>query len=118
VSVTPGSLQLTLNFRDFSDSGGSGVVSYVASFREGTTPPSSCASGTPVPGSAGSATTLVHSGLTYGTTYTYKVCALDAAGNRSLGAISRHAGALKRRRFVPGPSCSSLPEGVRRKRKS
>lgn len=94
VAVTPGSLQLTLDFSDFSDSGGSGVVGYVTSFREGTMAPSSCASGTLVPGSGGPATTLVHNGLAYGRTYTYKVCALDAAGNRSPGAI---------RAGTPGP---------------
>jgi hypothetical protein len=86
VTATPGDTQLTLNWSGFADTAGSGITGYQTFFQEGSVP-SSC-SGTAVPGYAGTATTLVHTGLTNGTIYGYRVCAIDAADNISSGATA------------------------------
>ena len=79
-SVSTGSA--TLTWTGFSDAG-SGLSSYKLVY--GTTAPSSsCASGTV--GYTGSATTATLTGLADGSTYTVRVCALDAVGNTSTGA--------------------------------
>src|SRR5438093_3322870 len=47
---------------------------------------SDCAGGTPLLPVTG--TSFLHTGLTNGTTYGYRVCATDAAGNGSSGATA------------------------------
>ena len=73
---------LTLAFSGFSDAG-AGVESYTV-VRALTTAPTSCSVGTLV-GSTTS-TSFTDSGLVNGTTYAYRVCAVDGAGNVSTGA--------------------------------
>lgn len=86
VTVTPGNTQLLLNWRGFGGGGGSGIVGYRVVFQQGGSAPPSCALGTRVPGYAGAATALVHTGLVNGTIYAYRVCAIDATGGMSSGA--------------------------------
>ena len=85
VTAAPGDTQLTLNWSGFTDAGGSGITGYQAVYQGGSAP-WACSAGTPVPGYAGTATTLVHTGLVNGTSYGYRICAIDAAGNVSTGA--------------------------------
>jgi len=86
VAATPGDTQVALNWSGFSDAH-SGVGSYVVRFAMGSAP-SSCTSGTAVPGYDGTSTTYTHTGLINGTTYGYRVCAIDMAGNTSSGATA------------------------------
>jgi hypothetical protein len=60
----------------------SGVASYKLVWAKSTTAPS-CAAGTV--GYSGSLTTWTHTGLVSGSKYSYRLCALDAAGNISTG---------------------------------
>jgi len=52
--------------------------------------PSSCSSGTSV--YSGSATSTTVSGLTDGTTYGFRVCAVDNAGNTSTASVTYAVG--------------------------
>lgn len=61
----------------------SGVVSYVVVFATGATPPASCTAGTVA--SSNATSPFVHTGLVNGTQYSYRVCAVDAAGNVANG---------------------------------
>ena len=80
VTAVPGNKKLTLNWSGFTDNmPGSGITGYRAVYQIGSSAPSSCSAGTPVPGYVSPATTLVHTGLVNGTTYGYRVCAIDAA---------------------------------------
>ena len=89
LSATPGNAQVSLSWSGFSDSGGSGLRStntYKVVRSTGTYPSSQCTSGTQVYlGSDGSTT---DPGLTNGTTYYYRACAYDNAGNVSQGATA------------------------------
>jgi hypothetical protein len=67
----------------------SGVASYKLVFAVGVTAPASCALGTSLGSLTG--TSFVHSGLTNGTTYSYRLCAVDQAGNVAVGVISSMA---------------------------
>jgi hypothetical protein len=51
--------------------------------RGGNSAPSNCASGTM--GYTGPLTSVAHTGLTTGTRYNHRVCAIDNAGNLSAG---------------------------------
>src|SRR5207249_3647206 len=88
-SVTPvaGSAQVTVSWTGFAD-GGSGLAAtapYTLVYATGSAP-ASCASGTPLLPVTG--TSFLHTGLTNGTTYGYRVCATDAVGNVSSGATA------------------------------
>ena len=83
VRATPADGQVTLSWSGFSDAT-SGLDSYLVAYATGATPPTTCAGGTTV--SASSAATSAISGLTNGSTYTFRVCAIDRAGNTSAGA--------------------------------
>jgi hypothetical protein len=73
-----------LSWSGFSDGlNGSGIVGYKVVFAAGFTP-ASCSAGTVV--YKGSGTTATHTGLS-NLTYGYRVCATDAAGNQSSGAV-------------------------------
>ncbi|MCK6548347.1 S8 family serine peptidase [Myxococcota bacterium] len=84
LTPTPGNGQVSLSWSAVTDAG-SGVASYSLRFAE-TTAPANCDAGTEL--YAGTGTSYVHTGLTNGTTYGYRLCATDAAGNRSTGATT------------------------------
>ena len=84
VTGAPGNTQVTLNWSGFSDAH-SGIDSYRVVFATGSAP-FSCSSGTPL--YTGSDMTYPHTGLINGTTYGYRVCAIDKAGNMSTGATA------------------------------
>lgn len=67
----------------------SGVASYTLVYATGLTAPASCAVGTNLGSLTG--TTFVHTGLTNGTTYSYRLCAVDQAGNIAVGVIASKA---------------------------
>lgn len=83
VTGTPGNTQITLNWSGFSDAL-SGIGSYKVVYSTGSYPPYSCSAGTSI--YTGPDTSVVHSGRTNGTTYSYRVCAIDKTGNMSSGA--------------------------------
>jgi hypothetical protein len=80
----------TLSWSGFADPG-SGIASYKVVYSTGASAPSTCATGTLLGTSTG--TTITHSGMTVGTTYRYRVCAIDNAGNISTGATRNVVGA-------------------------
>jgi hypothetical protein len=75
--------QLVLSWSGFSDAS-SGVASYKVMQATGTVAPANCTTGSPVYEGLDSGTTI--GGLTNGTAYSFRVCAVDAAGNVSAGA--------------------------------
>lgn len=84
VTATPGSGEVTLSWTGFADAA-SGVAEYRVMSALGTTAPANCTTaGTPAWTGAEATTTLT--GLTNGSTYAFRVCAVDAAGNVSSGA--------------------------------
>jgi subtilisin family serine protease len=86
-TATPGNAQIALRWTGFGDTG-SGIASYRVVGQAGPTAPTSC-TGTAL--YAGTATAVTLTGLTNGTAYSYRVCALDGAGNLSTGAIASAA---------------------------
>lgn len=84
VTVTqPANAQNTVSWTAASDN--VGVDHYRLVFLTGgTNPAATCSNGTELLNSA--ATTYAHSSLSIGTTYRYRACAYDAAGNVSAGA--------------------------------
>ena len=86
VTPTAGNTQITLNWTGFSDAL-SGIAGYVVRYASGSAP-TSCTAGTAAPGYDGTSTTYTHTGLINGTTYGYRVCAIDKAGNMSTGATT------------------------------
>jgi glucose/arabinose dehydrogenase len=88
LSATSGNAQIALSWSGVAD-GGSGLTSantYKLVFTTGGSPNGSCTSGTQL--LLGTATSYTHTGLTNGTTYSYRVCAFDNAGNTSTGATA------------------------------
>ena len=83
VTGTPGDTQVTLNWSGFSDAL-SGIGSYKVVYATGSSAPYFCSSGTAI--YTGTDTSFIHTGRTNGTTYSYRVCAIDKAGNMSSGA--------------------------------
>jgi hypothetical protein len=84
VTATPGNTQVRLNWQDFTDAL-SGIDSYKVVYSTKNAP-RSCSSGTAI--YTGTDTTYPHTGLINGTTYGYRVCAIDKAGNMSSGATA------------------------------
>lgn len=82
VTATPSTGTIDLSWTSFTDAG-SGIASYKVVRATSSTAPASCAVGTTVYN--GSATQFTDSGLTDGSTYSYRVCATDNAGNISTG---------------------------------
>lgn len=82
-----------LNWPAATDTGGSGVSSYRVVYNQGSRPPSiRCTTGTPVdqlPTQSGSRMSLSVTGLAAGSRYTFRVCAIDAAGNVAGGSMWR-----------------------------
>ena len=85
LSATASSSQVSLSWSGFSD-GTSGVGSYKLVYSASSIPAASCSSGTQI--YSGTSTSYTHTELTNGTTYYYRVCAIDNAGNTSTGAIN------------------------------
>ncbi|MBI4689048.1 MAG: fibronectin type III domain-containing protein, partial [Nitrospirae bacterium] len=83
-SVTPGNSQIELSWGGFSDAL-SGIGSYTIVYSTNSTP-GSCSSGTSI--YSGTNTLYTHTGLTGNTTYYYRLCATDNAGNTSKGTIA------------------------------
>lgn len=75
--------QIGLTWTGFSDAG-SGIANYKVVYAQSTTAPSSCTAGTVL--YTGTSTSYTHTGLTTGKKYSYRVCAVDNAGNTSTGA--------------------------------
>lgn len=84
LSASAGTSQILLSWSGFSDAA-SGIQSYKVVYTT-TASPASCSSGTQI--YSGSATSYNHTGLTNGSKYYYRVCAIDTAGNTSTGAIA------------------------------
>lgn len=84
VTATASSGQLVLSWSGFTDAT-SGVASYKLVYAT-TSAPSSCSTGTPA--YTGSSTSATVTGLTDGTTYGFRVCAVDAAGNTGTGVTT------------------------------
>ena len=84
VTATPGNTQVTVNWTGFSDTQ-SGIDSYKVVYATSYAP-YSCSSGTAL--YTGTDTSYPHTGLTNGTTYGYRVCAIDKTGNMSSGATA------------------------------
>lgn len=80
-TATPGDASVSLAWSGFSDA--SGIASYRVAVATGGTPPASCATTI----YTGTATSYKHSGLANGTAYSYRICAVDPAGNTSTGAV-------------------------------
>ncbi|MCE9571950.1 MAG: S8 family serine peptidase [Deltaproteobacteria bacterium] len=83
VVATYGDAQVSLTWSGFADPG-TGVAGYRVVVAP-TTAPANC-TGTTV--YTGTALAFTHTGLTNGTAYAYRVCAIDGAGNVSAGAVS------------------------------
>ena len=86
LTATAGNAQVSLSWTGFAD-GGSGLASsnpYKLVFATGGSPAASCTSGNQI--FLGTDTSFIHTGLTNGITYNYRVCANDNAGNTSTGA--------------------------------
>jgi subtilisin family serine protease len=105
LTAVPASGQATLSWTGFTDSG-SGVASYVLVQSATATAPSSCAGASVW---SGSDLTVTRTGLTNGTTYAWRLCAVDAAGNRSTGAVISTRPAPE---FVPPTGTISLNAGA------
>ncbi len=84
LSATAANSQVSLIWSGFSDAT-SGVGSYRVVFATGAAP-SSCSAGTQI--YSGAATSYTHTGLSNGTTYYYRVCAVDNAQNTSSGTTA------------------------------
>jgi len=85
LSATAGSTQVSLSWAEASDTG-SGVAGYkLVALSGATAPAASCTTGTVL---ATSGTSFVHTGLTGGAAMSYRLCAIDAAGNVSSGATA------------------------------
>jgi Tol biopolymer transport system component len=85
ITATPGTEQIVLNWSGFSDAT-SGIGGYRLVYSTTTYPNTSCSNGTLL--YSGSGMSYTHSNLTNGTTYYYRVCAVDNAQNTSAGATA------------------------------
>lgn len=88
LTVTPGAYQNSLSWSGFSDSGSGLAVAntYKVVFLTTGSPNATCSNGTQA--YLGAGTSSIHSGLTGGTTYYYRICAYDGVGNISNGAVN------------------------------
>jgi hypothetical protein len=91
MTATPGNAQVMLTWSGFADAGsglatGSYKLYYSATGNPADTGYSAACNGSPL--YTGSATSFSHTGLTNGTTYYYRVCVSDKAGNTATGATA------------------------------
>jgi hypothetical protein len=91
MTATPGNAQVVLTWSGFADAGsglatGSYKLYYSATGNPADTGYSAACNGSPL--YTGSATSFSHTGLTNGTTYYYRVCVSDKAGNTATGATA------------------------------
>lgn len=84
LSATVWNQYISLIWSDFSDS--SGIGSYELVYSTSSLPASGNSTGTRI--YLGADTSYTHESLTNGTTYYYRVCATDTAGNTSSGATA------------------------------
>ncbi len=84
VSAVPGDGQVTLSWTGQADTS-SGLADYVLVQAASATAPASCAGASVWTGTTTSTTV---SALTNGTTYSWRLCARDVAGNRAAGATT------------------------------
>jgi hypothetical protein len=84
LTATAGDAQVSLSWSGFSDAT-SGIASYKLMYSTNSTP-SSCSVGTQI--CAGTTSSCTTTGLTNGTTYYYRICATDNAGNTSTGTTA------------------------------
>ena len=87
LSATPSKGAVALSWGGFSDAL-SGVASYTLVYAKGSAP-ASCSTGTRL--YSGTGTTFTQTGLASGTSYGYRVCATDGAGNTSAGVTKTAA---------------------------
>jgi hypothetical protein len=91
LTASAGSRQVALTWTAATDTG-SGLAGYRLVALAGTAlPATACATGTTL--ATGTATSFLHTGLTGGASFAYRLCAVDVAGNVSAGA-TRTATAL------------------------
>lgn len=84
LTASAGNARADLSWSAATDAG-SGVAGYRVVYGVGASP-GSCAAGTLL--YSGRATAVAHTGAVNGTTYGYRLCTLDAAGNASTGTIT------------------------------
>ncbi|MBI3775202.1 MAG: hypothetical protein HY273_06560, partial [Gammaproteobacteria bacterium] len=84
LSATPEAGQVALSWSGFSDTG-SGIASYKI-VSSSVVSLDSCAASVPI--YSGTATSFTDTAVVNGTTYYYRVCAVDNAGNVSAGAVA------------------------------
>ncbi len=82
LNATADDASVALSWSGFSD-GHSGVASYKVVYAAGATAPGNCNSG--ITGYSGTDTSVTATGLVNGATYSFRVCAIDGAGNLSSG---------------------------------
>ncbi|MDD2851351.1 MAG: hypothetical protein PHY09_05535 [Desulfuromonadaceae bacterium] len=87
LTVTRGDAQNSIFWSTATDNGGGSIETYILRYATGATAPANCAAGTAVTGSPFTSATLsvIHSGLTNNTQYSYRLCATDTLGNTSGG---------------------------------
>jgi type II secretory pathway pseudopilin PulG len=87
LTAIAGNTQVSLSWTQASDAG-SGLnttTPYKLVYVTGATAPTDCNSGTTI--YSGTNTSYIHTGLTNGTQYSYRICAIDAVSNMSAGGV-------------------------------
>ena len=90
LTATPGDAQCSLSWNAATDAGSglNATHSYKLVYLTGTTlPDATCTNGTEIT-DVTTGTTYLHTGLTNGTHYSYRVCAIDKTGNVSTGVTA------------------------------
>lgn len=84
LTLNPGTLEIALSWDAASDPGG--IDHYEVRFATGSTAPATCNTGSAATGCSDPiSTSCTHTGLDENTEYSYRVCAVDRAGNMSAG---------------------------------
>lgn len=83
LTATGGDAQVSLQWASGAADAHSGVSTFEVRGMSGTAAPATCTDGTRV--YLGSATSTVHTGLTNGTRWNYRLCVTDAVGNAASG---------------------------------